>query len=147
MAVESPLLASPVNVMSAISPYTDFSLSPCSPSIQRSPYYQSLYVAPFQKLTVLIISYRPARNYSGSNLQPNSFEDGLSPASAHLLSPMSDMVGPSPVTSNGTTTTDIEDDEVADETMNHEDIPRADSQMTVGTLPWLTKIFADTISS
>ncbi|KAM0140733.1 hypothetical protein ACHAP3_002411 [Botrytis cinerea] len=118
MAVESPLLASPANVMSAISPYTDFSLSPCSPSIQRSPYYQSL----------------PARNYSGSNLQPNSFEDGLSPASAHLLSPMSDMVGPSPVTSNGTTTTDIEDDEVADETMNHEDIPRADSQMTLKRL-------------
>lgn len=136
MAVESPLLASPVNVMSAISPYTDFSLSPCSPSIQRSPYYQSLYVVPFKKSTMLIILYRPGRNYSGSNLQPTSIEDGLSPASAHLLSPMSDMVGPSPVTSNGTTTTDIED-EVADEAMNHEDMPRADSQTTVGALPKL----------
>lgn len=134
MAVESPLLASPANVMSAISPYTDFSLSPCSPSIQKSPYYQSLYVAPFQKPTMLIILYRSAQNYSGSTLQPTHIEDGLSPASAHLLSPMSDMVGPSPVTSNGTTTTDIED-EVADEAMNHEDVPRADSQATVGALP------------
>ncbi|KAG4028601.1 hypothetical protein MFRU_020g00420 [Monilinia fructicola] len=117
MAVESPLLASPANVMSAISPYTDFSLSPCSPSIQKSPYYQSL----------------SAQNYSGSTLQPTHIEDGLSPASAHLLSPMSDMVGPSPVTSNGTTTTDIED-EVADEAMNHEDVPRADSQATLKRL-------------
>ncbi|KAF7871600.1 hypothetical protein EAF04_003707 [Stromatinia cepivora] len=116
MAVESPLLASPVNVMSAISPYTDFSLSPCSPSIQRSPYYRSL----------------PTRNYPGSNLQPTHIEDGLSSASAHLLSPMSDTVGPSPVTSNGTTTTDIEDD-VA-EAVNHEDIPRADSQITLKRL-------------
>ncbi|EDO03375.1 hypothetical protein SS1G_05856 [Sclerotinia sclerotiorum 1980 UF-70] len=116
MAVESPLLASPVNVMSAISPYTDFSLSPCSPSIQRSPYYRSL----------------PTRNYPGSNLQPTPIEDGPS-ASAHLLSPMSDTVGPSPVTSNGTTTTDIED-EMADEAITHEDIPRADSQITLKRL-------------
>lgn len=83
-----------------------------------------------------MIIYRSARDYSGSNLQPTPIEDGLSPASAHLLSPMSDMVGPSPVTSNGTTTTDIED-EVADEAMNHEDIPRAESQVTVGTPPML----------
>ncbi|CAD6441743.1 5f5e4312-c0f2-4784-8247-082054a1cb76 [Sclerotinia trifoliorum] len=117
MAVESPLLASPVNVMSAISPYTDFSLSPCSPPIQRSPYYRSL----------------PTRNYPGSNLQPTPVEDGLSSSSAHLLSPMSDTVGPSPVTSNGTTTTDIEDD-MADEAVNHEDIPRADSQITLKRL-------------
>ncbi|KAJ8066646.1 hypothetical protein OCU04_005693 [Sclerotinia nivalis] len=117
MAVESPLLASPVNVMSAISPYTDFSSSPCSPSIQRSPYYRSLLT----------------RNHPGSNLQPTPIEDNLSSASAHLLSPMSDTVGPSPVTSNGTTTTDIED-EMADEAVNHEDIPRADSQITLKRL-------------
>ncbi|KAJ8066645.1 hypothetical protein OCU04_005693 [Sclerotinia nivalis] len=46
---------------------------------------------------------------------------------------MSDTVGPSPVTSNGTTTTDIED-EMADEAVNHEDIPRADSQITLKRL-------------
>ncbi|QSZ29579.1 hypothetical protein DSL72_004095 [Monilinia vaccinii-corymbosi] len=103
--------------MSAVSPYTDFSISPCSPAIQRSPYYKPL----------------SAQHYSGANLQPTHIEDGLSPASAHLLSPMSDMVGPSPVTSNGTTTTDIED-EVADEAMNHEDVPRADSQATLKRL-------------
>ncbi|KAL2271071.1 hypothetical protein VTJ83DRAFT_442 [Remersonia thermophila] len=42
------------------------------------------------------------------------------PSSAHLMSPASDMVGPSPVTSNGTETTEIEDeaaeDAVAEET-------------------------------
>lgn len=43
-----------------------------------------------------------------STLHPNSTEGGLSPA-VQLASP-SDMVGPSPVTSNGTETTDIEDD-------------------------------------
>ncbi|KAM3086517.1 hypothetical protein ACMFMF_000465 [Clarireedia jacksonii] len=46
---------------------------------------------------------------------------------------MSDMVGPSPVTSNGTTTTEIED-EVADEAIDPEDIPRADSQATLKRL-------------
>lgn len=42
-------------------------------------------------------------------------------------------MGPSPVTSNGTTTTDIED-EMADEAITHEDIPRADSQITLKRL-------------
>lgn len=40
----------------------------------------------------------------------------------HLMSPNSDIVGPSPVTSNGTETTEIEDDEVSSESgLHHED--------------------------
>lgn len=41
-----------------------------------------------------------------SSLRPNSMDAGLSPAAQMAISP-SDVVGPSPVTSNGT---DIEDD-------------------------------------
>lgn len=53
-------------------------------------------------------------NFSSSasdsqSLRPTSY---IRPNSAHLLlSPTSDIVGPSPVTSNGTETTEIEDDE------------------------------------
>lgn len=54
----------------------------------------------------------PRSSTDSSNLRPKSFENGLSPG-PQLSSP-SDMVGPSPVTSNGTETTDIEDD-VAEE--------------------------------
>ena len=46
-----------------------------------------------------------------NSLRPNSF---VRPASIHLMSPSSDIVGPSPVTSNGTEATEIEDD-IADE--------------------------------
>lgn len=41
-------------------------------------------------------------------LRPMSY---VRPHSAHLLSPASDIVGPSPVTSNGTETTEIDDEE------------------------------------
>ncbi|TAQ86395.1 hypothetical protein B7494_g5297 [Chlorociboria aeruginascens] len=53
-----------------------------------------------------------ARHSIGSTgLHANSIEDSLSPSSSNMLSPLgSDMVGPSPVTSNGTETTEIEDD-------------------------------------
>ncbi|CAG8983030.1 hypothetical protein HYALB_00010157 [Hymenoscyphus albidus] len=99
MALESPLVHSPANIMSALSPYTDFSLSPNSPA-PHSPRFQSL----------------SARSSVESNgLRPHPFDYGLSPSSAQMASPSpSDMVGPSPVTSNGTETTEIED-EVADD--------------------------------
>ncbi|KAG9238070.1 hypothetical protein BJ875DRAFT_437875 [Amylocarpus encephaloides] len=97
MALESPLVPSPGNMMSAFSPYTDFSLSPQSGG-QPSPRFQSL-------------SARSSGDANG--LRPGSFDYGHSPSSLHMASP-SDMVGPSPVTSNGTETTEIED-EVADE--------------------------------
>lgn len=44
-------------------------------------------------------------------LRPDSY---VRPNSAHLMSPNSDIVGPSPVTSNGTETTEIEDDEAVE---------------------------------
>lgn len=48
-------------------------------------------------------------SYDSNSLRPNSMEvdGGLSP---NIAPSPSDMVGPSPVTSNGTETTDIEDD-------------------------------------
>lgn len=45
---------------------------------------------------------------SQQTLKPMSY---MRPHSAHLLSPASDIVGPSPVTSNGTETTEIDDEE------------------------------------
>ncbi|KUI70682.1 hypothetical protein VM1G_06124 [Cytospora mali] len=44
-------------------------------------------------------------------LRPNSY---VRSHSAHLMSPSSDIVGPSPVTSNGTETTEIEDDALSE---------------------------------
>ena len=46
------------------------------------------------------------------SLRPQSF---LRAHSGHFMSPTSDIVGPSPVTSNGTETTEIEDEEVAED--------------------------------
>jgi hypothetical protein len=62
---------------------------------------------------------RSARSSGEINrLRPHSNDYGLSPSSANMASP-SDMVGPSPVTSNGTETTEIED-EVAEEAEEEE---------------------------
>lgn len=44
-------------------------------------------------------------------LRPTSY---VRPHSAHLLSPSSDIVGPSPVTSNGTETTEIDDEALSE---------------------------------
>lgn len=44
-------------------------------------------------------------------LRPNSY---VRSHSAHLMSPSSDIVGPSPVTSNGTETTEIEDEALSE---------------------------------
>lgn len=58
---------------------------------------------------MLTSRFRSARSSTDeSSLRPKSLDAGLSPA-AQMASP-SDMVGPSPVTSNGTESTDIEDD-------------------------------------
>ena len=57
-----------------------------------------------------------------SKLRPSSI-DAASPNGLQLMSPVpSDMVGPSPVTSNGTNTTDIED-EVADDVQQVRPMP------------------------
>ena len=55
-------------------------------------------------------------------------DDGLSPNGLQLTSP-SDMVGPSPVTSNGTETTEIEDE--ASDDVAHENKP-SPPRMSVG---------------
>ena len=56
------------------------------------------------------VCFRSARSSGDMNgLRPHSNDYGLSPNSAQMASP-SDMVGPSPVTSNGTETTEIEDE-------------------------------------
>jgi hypothetical protein len=49
-----------------------------------------------------------------------TMDDGLSPSSLQLTSP-SDLVGPSPVTSNGTETTEIEDE--ASDDIARDDMP------------------------
>jgi hypothetical protein len=82
---------------------------------------------------MLILCCRSARSSSeSSSLHPNSIDGSLN--SAQMASP-SDMVGPSPVTSNGTETTEIED-EVAEEVhLDQTTPPRfsgpANSQATV----------------
>ncbi|RFU34780.1 hypothetical protein B7463_g1572, partial [Scytalidium lignicola] len=95
MALESPLVSSPGNVMSAFSPYTEFSMSPNSPAVPKSPRFQSL-------------SARSSVEASG--LRPTSSDGGLYPSAALMAASPSDMVGPSPVTSNGTEITEIEDE-------------------------------------
>lgn len=82
-----------------------------------------------------------------SSLRPNSIDRGLSPsnqANNSMFSPItpSDMVGPSPVTSNGTETTEIED-EVSDNIQEGELSPpttngSSDSHATVRTVKSLT---------
>ncbi|TVY49805.1 hypothetical protein LOCC1_G000430 [Lachnellula occidentalis] len=122
MALESPLVHSPGNIMSAFSPYTDFSMSPNSPAQTNSPRFQSLSAR---------------SSIESASLHPRSIDDGLSPSSALMTSP-SDMVGPSPVTSNGTETTEIED-EVAENVVEGRPTPpsmpgSADSQSTLKRL-------------
>ncbi|KAK0731427.1 hypothetical protein B0H67DRAFT_73026 [Lasiosphaeris hirsuta] len=90
MALEAPLRTSTGSINSAFSPYTEMSLS----SGPESPALSSQYMA-------------SSSGNDSQSLRPNSF---MRPSSAHLMSPGSDIVGPSPVTSNGTETTEIEDD-------------------------------------
>lgn len=85
-------MSSPGSIMSAMSPYTEFSLSPDSPA--QGSRFQSI----------------SARSSGESSLHPHSVDRRSSPAALSAFSP-SDMVGPSPVTSNGTDTTEIEDED------------------------------------
>lgn len=63
-------------------------------------------------------------------LRPMSY---VRPHSAHLLSPSSDIVGPSPVTSNGTETTEIDDEE--QETVSLPAVAETRSPTQVGLSP------------
>ena len=78
---------------------------------------------------------RSAHSSSGGSLYPtSSLGDALSPASANISSP-NDIVGPSPVTSNGTETTEIDDnisEGISEGAHDDEEVPaRAESQQTV----------------
>ncbi|KAB5549953.1 hypothetical protein GE09DRAFT_1288503 [Coniochaeta sp. 2T2.1] len=87
MALEAPLRSSTDGILSSYSPLGDMSVS--SP---ESASVQSQYIA------------RSSTGSDTQSLRPNSF---IRSNPAHLMSPSSDIVGPSPVTSNGT---EIEDD-------------------------------------
>ncbi|KAM7224355.1 hypothetical protein V8F06_000136 [Rhypophila decipiens] len=90
MALEAPLRSSTGSIPSGFSPHADMSFS----SGPESPALPSQYMA-------------SSSSHDHQSLRPNSF---IRPSSAYLMSPSSDIVGPSPVTSNGTETTEIEDD-------------------------------------
>lgn len=62
-------------------------------------------------LTLTCPSRSTSNSVDSQSLRPTSY---MRPHSAHLMSPSSDIVGPSPVTSNGTETTEIEDDALSD---------------------------------
>lgn len=76
----------------------------------------------------------PGPSDSQQTLKPMSY---VRPHSAHLLSPASDIVGPSPVTSNGTETTEIDDEE--QETVSPPQVtspdPESGSTPQVGNFP------------
>lgn len=120
MALEAPLRSSTGSIISSYSPLGDMSSvsSPESPAIH--PQYMAMYILPHppkhcsgaQPLTYDPRSSASSDSQSQSqSLRPNW---PIRPQSAHLMSPGSDLVGPSPVTSNGTETTDI-DDEIQEE--------------------------------
>nr|CDP22576.1 Putative protein of unknown function [Podospora anserina S mat+] len=94
MALEAPLRTSTGSIRSIYPSYAEMALS----SGRESPALTSQYMA-------------SSSGPDSQALRPNSF---TRPSSAHLMSPSSDIVGPSPVTSNGTETTEIEDEEVED---------------------------------
>src|SRR4051812_46124602 len=112
MALEAPLRSSTGSIASRYLTHADMSLSagPESPSLPSQ--YVAYELHPIPKLT--LASPNPGLHHSTSSpgpdsqsLRPTSF---MRPSSAHLMSPSSDIVGPSPVTSNGTETTEIEDE-------------------------------------
>ncbi|KAK3943694.1 hypothetical protein QBC46DRAFT_418926 [Diplogelasinospora grovesii] len=104
MALEAPLRSSTGSIMSSYSAHADMSVS----SGSESPALPSQYMA-------------SSSGSDSQSLRPHSF---MRPSSAHMLmSPSSDIVGPSPVTSNGTDATEIEDD-LAEE---HADEARSNS--------------------
>ncbi|KAK4248021.1 hypothetical protein C7999DRAFT_40772 [Corynascus novoguineensis] len=90
MALEAPLRSSTGSIASRYLTRTDMtgSAGPESPSLP------SQYVA----------------SSPGTEAQPHRPASFPRPSSAHLMSPSSDIVGPSPVTSTGTETTEIEDE-------------------------------------
>jgi hypothetical protein len=114
MALEAPLRSSTGSIASRYLSYADMPLSAGSESSSLPSQYMAY--GPHQSLKsqrqiLTVVSHdRSSSGHDPQSLRPNSF---MRPSSAHLMSPSSDIVGPSPVTSNGTATTEI-DDEAAD---------------------------------
>lgn len=95
MALEAPLRSSTDGILSSYSPLGDMSVS--SPETAS---LQSQYMA------------RSSTGSDNQSLRPNSF---IKSHPAHLMSPSSDIVGPSPVTSNGTEIEDEATEETAEQ--------------------------------
>ncbi|KAL7789956.1 hypothetical protein V8C37DRAFT_385662 [Trichoderma ceciliae] len=102
MALEAPLRSSTGSLQFKFSHQGDMSATSESDGI-RSPFR---------------IMSSPPPPTDSSSLRPDSMHHRLSSYSMHILSP-SDIVGPSPVTSNGTETTEIEDDIADDIELDH----------------------------
>lgn len=128
MALEAPLRSSTGSIPSGFSPHADMSFSsgPESPALpsQYMAYVLILVcpISPHQYVNINECSSSSGHDHQ--SLRPNSF---VRPSSAHLMSPNSDIVGPSPVTSNGTETTEIEDDfgdEHAEDNPRHPSVRR-----------------------
>ncbi|KLU84011.1 hypothetical protein, variant [Magnaporthiopsis poae ATCC 64411] len=98
MALAAPL-PSTGSIISTYSPHTDMSVeSPNSPAVAN-------------RKSLTMSSSAESTSSSQQGLQPHTFARPQSNFGHHLMSPISDIVGPSPVTSNGTETTEIEDEE------------------------------------
>ncbi|KAI0473787.1 hypothetical protein GGR56DRAFT_666823 [Xylariaceae sp. FL0804] len=111
MALEAPLRSSSGSsgsILSAFSPHADMSVSSPESPASRQP-------------------FRPVSSFEPSSLRPSSAASASRPSSVpnQLASPLSDIVGPSPVTSVGTEVTEI-DDEASDEA--HAEAPSAISE-------------------
>ncbi|KAI1334372.1 hypothetical protein F5Y15DRAFT_409700 [Xylariaceae sp. FL0016] len=98
MALEAPLRSSSGSITNAFSPHPDMSVSsPESPALRQQ----------FRPMSSSSIEHSSLRPSSAAANRPSSVPN-------QLMSPLSDIVGPSPVTSVGTEVTEI-DDEVSDE--------------------------------
>ncbi|KAF7563001.1 hypothetical protein G7046_g1168 [Stylonectria norvegica] len=121
MALEAPLRASTGNLQFTF-PHTQRDMSSLSDTDGlRSPFR-------------VVSSPPPATDFS--SLRPNS-ANPLSHGSMNVMSP-SDIVGPSPVTSNGTETTEIEDDvsdDVHRESFDENSVRRSELLMLSTNLP------------
>ncbi|KAH7197220.1 uncharacterized protein B0J16DRAFT_377672 [Fusarium flagelliforme] len=121
MALEAPLRSSTGNLQFPFAyPQTDMS-APTDHESRRSPF------RPFSS---------PPPATDSSSLRPNSV-NRMSSSSYNVMSP-SDIVGPSPVTSNGTETTEIEDDvseDIEREVTNKQSARRSELLMLTTNLP------------
>lgn len=116
MALEAPLRSSTGNLISPFSPFKDMSVISSGRRAQVSPLAPTCFHLDCvsYRSPALTMNRRPRSTptpMDSQSLRPTSY---VRPHSAHLLSPSSDIVGPSPVTSNGTETTEIDDEALSE---------------------------------